>query len=145
MNRMSPPTGVQASPVATPGMLVRIATSSSNGGGPIMPERSPAEIAIGPRLALGDPHGGLAQHPPDLALEVPDPGLARIVLDDGPERLIGDLDLARLEAVGVQLTRNEIAARDLKLFAGRIAGEADDSPCGREAGRGSCRAYSRWR
>ena len=48
MNRMSPPTGVHASPVATPGMLVRIATSSSNGGGPIMPERSPAEIAIGP-------------------------------------------------------------------------------------------------
>ncbi len=29
MNRMSPPTGVQASPVATPGMLVRIATSPS--------------------------------------------------------------------------------------------------------------------
>ena len=30
MNRMSPPTGVQASPVATPGMPLRIATSASN-------------------------------------------------------------------------------------------------------------------
>ena len=30
MNRMSPPTGVQARPVATPGTLVRIATSLSN-------------------------------------------------------------------------------------------------------------------
>ena len=33
MNRMSPPTGVQARPVATPGTLVRIATSLSNCGG----------------------------------------------------------------------------------------------------------------
>ena len=48
------------------------------------------------------------------------------MLDDAPEGLIGDPDLARLEAVGVELTRNEIAARDLKLFAGRVAGEGDD-------------------
>ena len=34
MNRMSPPTGVQASPVATPGTLVRIATSPSKRTGP---------------------------------------------------------------------------------------------------------------
>ena len=34
MKRMSPPTGVQASPVATPGTLVRIAISLSNRGGP---------------------------------------------------------------------------------------------------------------
>ena len=49
MNRMSPPTGVQASPVATPGTLVRIATSSSNGGAPRMAARSPsADVTIGP-------------------------------------------------------------------------------------------------
>ncbi len=34
MNRMSPPTGVQARPVATPGTLVRIATSFSKRGWP---------------------------------------------------------------------------------------------------------------
>ena len=34
MNRMSPPTGVQARPVATPGTAVRMATSLSNRGGP---------------------------------------------------------------------------------------------------------------
>ena len=34
MNRMSPPTGVQARPVATPGTLVRIATSFSKRGAP---------------------------------------------------------------------------------------------------------------
>ncbi len=34
MNRMSPPTGVHASPVATPGTPVRIATSASNLRGP---------------------------------------------------------------------------------------------------------------
>ena len=45
MNRMSPPTGVQASPVATPGMLVRIATSLSNLRGPSTSWRSSAVIA----------------------------------------------------------------------------------------------------
>ncbi len=33
-NRMSPPTGVQASPVATPGRSIRSATSSRNRGRP---------------------------------------------------------------------------------------------------------------
>ncbi len=40
MKRMSPPTGVQARPVATPGTLTRIATSSSNRGGPSRSLRS---------------------------------------------------------------------------------------------------------
>ena len=51
MNRMSPPTGVQASPVATPGTLVRIATSSSKRGGPedgreVAPRRCAPWLAV---------------------------------------------------------------------------------------------------
>ena len=80
MNRMSPPTGVQASPVATPGTLVRIATSFSNCGG--------AEDGVQDRLrrsgpcavcAFGDAHRGMAQHLADLAFEVAHAGLARVV------------------------------------------------------------------
>ena len=43
-NRMSPPTGVQARPVATPGTLVRMATSCSKRGAPRMAARSPSPI-----------------------------------------------------------------------------------------------------
>ena len=48
MNKMSPPTGVQARPVATPGMLVRIATSFSNRGAPRIGTRSSRVTRIGP-------------------------------------------------------------------------------------------------
>ena len=44
MNRMSPPTGVHARPVATPGTLVRIATSFSKRGGPRIAATSPASM-----------------------------------------------------------------------------------------------------
>ena len=43
MNRMSPPTGVHARPVATPGTLVRMATSFSKRGGPSTDARSEAD------------------------------------------------------------------------------------------------------
>ena len=84
------------------------------------------EIAGGDRdraaLAFRDPHRGLAQHPADLALQASNAGLPRIVLDDRPDRVIGDLNLVRLEAVRVQLASDKIAARDLELLA---------SPCSR--------------
>src|SRR5712691_1563653 len=44
MKRMSPPTGVHASPVATPGIAVRSATSFSNFVGPRISARSPSSI-----------------------------------------------------------------------------------------------------
>ena len=44
IKRMSPPTGVQASPVATPGTLVLSATSSSKIGAPNISCRSVAAI-----------------------------------------------------------------------------------------------------
>ena len=44
MNRISPPTGVHASPVATPGTPARIATSASNFRGPRIGARSSEPI-----------------------------------------------------------------------------------------------------
>src|SRR6185437_1296448 len=77
-------------------------------------------------FAFRDAHRGLTQRPTDLALEIPDAGLAGIVLDDRPDRLVGELDLSGLEAVRLNLPSNEIAPRDLELLARRVAGEADD-------------------
>jgi hypothetical protein len=48
MNSMSPPTGVQARPVATPGTLVRMATSFSNCGEPRIVWRSSGVMRIFP-------------------------------------------------------------------------------------------------
>ena len=91
-----------------------------------MPKRSPAEIAIGPLAPSAIAHGGVAQQSPDLALKASNASLPRIVLNDVSERVIGDFNLARLETIGLHLSSNKIAARDLQLLARRVAGETDD-------------------
>ena len=125
MNRMSPPTGVQASPVATPGMLVRILTSPSNRRGPRIACRSSASIVTCVGAALGDLHRGAAQGRADLAFEIAHPGLARVAANDFVDRRVGQLGLLGLEAVGGQLPADQIAARDLELSRPRY------SPAGR--------------
>ena len=82
MNRMSPPTGVQARPVATPGTLVRIATSLSNCGGAEDGWEVVRLDAGSGRFAFRDAHRGMAQRLADLALETAHTGFARVVLDD---------------------------------------------------------------
>ena len=74
-------------------------------------------------LALGDAHRGMAQHLADLALETAHAGLARVVRDDDAQRLVGDLDLLGLQAVGLELAAHQIAPRDLELLVGRVARE----------------------
>ena len=54
------------------------------------------DLALG--LALGDLAGDFAADRADLALEVADPGLARVLLDDRGQRRVGELDLARASA-----------------------------------------------
>ena len=43
--------------------------------------------------AFGDLHGGMAQRLADLALEIADAGLARVAVDDQPQRFVVDLGL----------------------------------------------------
>ena len=83
---MSPPTGVQARPVATPGTLVRIATSFSNLRAPRIACRSSGSMRTRSRAAFGDAHRDVAQHRADLALEIAHAGLARVVADDRAQR-----------------------------------------------------------
>ena len=59
-------------------------------------------LAVDYRLALaalGNLPGDLAHHVGDLALDVPDAGLLGVGLHEAQERLIGELEVLRLEAV----------------------------------------------
>ncbi len=98
MNRMSPPTGVHARPVATPGRLVRLASSASNSAGP----RISASCGTSMRTGAGVPSAMLtaacAQDRADLALEVAHARLARVVADDRREQRVAGLDLIRPSA-----------------------------------------------
>ena len=76
--------------------------------------------------ALGDLHGDVAQGAADLALEVANAGLAREGGDDPHKDVIVDLDLFGLQPVGLQLAADQIAPRDLQLFARRVTGQRDD-------------------
>ena len=80
--RMSPPTGVQARPVATPGTEVRWATSFSKRVGPSTSATSSASKCTLVDLALGDAHGRAAQQRADLPLEAAAAGLAGVLADD---------------------------------------------------------------
>ena len=94
-NRISPPVGVQARPVATPGTLVRMATSFSKRRGPrIGGERRLVDAhALG--AAFGDAHGDVPADRADVPFQIAHAGLARVVADDRPDRVVGDLALLR--------------------------------------------------
>src|ERR1700722_1675250 len=62
----------------------------------------------------------------ELALEIPDAGLARVIADEILQRVVGDRPFRRLEAVRLDLLRNEVAPRDLDLFVLGVTGDADD-------------------
>ena len=89
MNSTSPPTGVHASPVATPGREVRRRVSEKNLRFPSS-SRTRGSVIVTFRFdsPLGDLPGDLAADRPDLALELAHPGLARVVGDDHPQRRV---------------------------------------------------------
>jgi hypothetical protein len=116
MNNTSPPAGVQASPVATPGSLVRRFCSAKT-------RRRPSSCRA--FLALGDPAGDFAADRAYLALEVADSGLARVLLDDRGQRRVGELDLGGAQAIGLDLALDQVATGDLALLLQRVAGQLD--------------------
>ena len=87
MNSTSPPTGVQASPVATPGREVRRRVSEKNLRLPSSSRtRGSVIVSLRFELALGDLPRDLAADGADLALELAHAGLARVVGDDRAQR-----------------------------------------------------------
>ena len=127
MKSTSPPTGVQARPVATPGTRVRRLTSAWT-------LRRPSSSATLPRLTLTrlrrrplrDLARDLAADRADLALELADAGLARVAGDDLAQRRVGDLRPGPLQPVALDLARDEVALGDLELLVLGVARDVDD-------------------
>ena len=120
MNRMSPPTGVQARPVATPGTLVRIAVSLSNCGAPRIAARSSRVDADRSALAFGNAHRGMPQRLADLALEAAHARFARVALDDVAEHIVADLDLALLQPVRLHLPAQRDSGARSRSFSSPV-------------------------
>ncbi len=64
---------------------------------------------------------GLPAHISDLPLQLPDPGLLRIILRHFPDSLPAECQHVRGEPVLLQLLRNQMLRRNVKLFILRIA------------------------
>src|SRR5438034_7272034 len=77
-------------------------------------------------LFLRDRAGDLAADRADLPLQVADARLTGVLADELLERLVGDRELAILQAVLLQLLRQEEARRDVHLLVLGVAGETDD-------------------
>src|ERR1041384_4951251 len=125
MNMMSPPTGVHASPVATPISGARPATSLCTFGWPAYFSRF-LELTL---TIFAPPQRRLSQHALNLALELADTGLARVLADQPLERAVADvraLGLLRLtESRFLELARQQIPLGDLQLFRRRVADECE--------------------
>ena len=126
MKRTSPPVGVQARPVATPGSLVRRRCSAKKRRRPSSSRARLAEIlALPSPLPSATSRATLRQIGADLALEVAHARLARVLLDDRRQGRVGELDLGRLQAVGLDLARDEVTAGDVFLLLQRVARQLD--------------------
>ena len=77
-------------------------------------------------LVLGDLPRDLPADRADLALEVPDAGLARVQPDHVLQRRVSEDEAPVLETVLLQLPRQEVADRDVQLLILGVAGEPDD-------------------
>src|SRR4051812_17905873 len=76
--------------------------------------------------ALSDPDCHVAKYRTDLTFQVAASRFARVVTHDLTQRRFSDRCLSRLQAVGLQLTLDQIALGDLDLLVLRVAREFND-------------------
>ena len=126
MNRMSPPTGVHARPVATPGTLVRIATSPSKRGAPRISRTSPVSMRAASIAPSAMRTATLRSTAPISRSRLRHAGFARVVPRDVMQRLVGHRHLLGLQAVRLELAAHQVTPRDLDLLFLGVAGELDD-------------------
>src|SRR5215213_5714242 len=95
--------------------------------------RDPQKIVQGGRrnadergIPLGYAPGDFTRDGRNLALELAQPGLVRVLLDDGFERGATHRHVPRRDAVRLHLLRDNMPARDLGFLFFGIAGQADD-------------------
>ena len=126
MKSTSPPAGVQARPMATPGCLVRSSISSSRKrGAPSIATTTSGVTASAVLVAFRAPPGGFPADRPDLALEVAHAGLARVSADHAAERGVGKRELFAGEAVVRDLLLDEVLAGNLQLLFFGVPGELE--------------------
>ena len=76
--------------------------------------------------STSDVEGGRAAKLLDLAIQLPDASLTGVVAHDRREGVVGDGELALLDAVLARSLGDEVAPRDVDLLVGRVAGQLDD-------------------
>src|SRR5262249_30519940 len=67
-----------------------------------------------------------ARNRADLTLELANASFARVFADDRHDRVIGERDLLVAQSRFLELTRDQVFLRDLRLFALGVARELDD-------------------
>src|SRR5262249_42236011 len=77
-------------------------------------------------LSFGNVHGRMPKRLADLAFEVSNPGLAGVILDDLPQRFVGNIDLPWPNSVCLHLPRHQVTPCNLKLFVRGVASETDN-------------------
>ena len=94
------------------------------------PEPRPRAALVDARRPLGLPLGHTSRRLPaergDLALEVPDARLPRVLADHRAKRPLGEAHLVGLQSVRLELLRDEVALRDAELLVLGVAREMDD-------------------
>ena len=117
-------------------------------------EEEPGPAQPGPHVGAVDRHRGLdfargqfrghlAQQPAELAFEAPHPRLPGVVGGDGPQGIVGHLDLIGPEGGPLQLPGQQVVTGDGQLLVLGVAVEADDLQAVVAAVRGWSRP--RWR
>ena len=125
MKRTSPPTVVYARPVATPGCEVRLRTSLEKRLGPSH-SRSTLLVDLHlPAPPFATCVAALRHDVGDAPLEIADARLARVVADDRAQHLVRSVSCERLQAVRLELLRDEVALRDPELLLLGVARERD--------------------
>jgi hypothetical protein len=106
--------------------------------GPLLPE-VPASAA---GAASATFQRNLSREVSDRPFELSNTSLACVSRRQQVDRIIGDLELVRRQAIFFDLTRDQILLRDVELFAIAIARREKLSPCDHAAASGSGRAGS---
>ncbi len=122
----SPPTCVQARPVAMPISLhLPLLFGQALGNAEVF-----VDIALGyfmlVLIAFGHCAGDLAADRADFALEVAQPGLGRVLMHNGKNGLIGNLYILLGYAVFLHLPRDDELPGDFELFLVRVARKLDN-------------------
>jgi hypothetical protein len=120
----SPPVDVQARPVTTPRLLLRFLHR--------IPRRAEDLLDLrvvddpGPLLTLRLAPRALAHDRRHVALEVSQPGLARVPARDEAEHFVGELDVLVGDPVLLEQPREQVAPRDLDLLFDGVPRDAND-------------------